>query len=72
MQFHERLKSLRKSNKVTQKQIANDIGMSERNYQDIEYGNNKPSYEFLIGIADYFNVSLDYLAGRTDKTDVNK
>ena len=61
-----RLKELRKTNKVTQKQIASAIELSERNYQSLEYGNIKPSYETLLKLADYFDVSLDNLVGRTD------
>ena len=64
--FKERLKDLRKNNNVTQKQLAFDISLSERNYQSLEYGNVKPSYETLIKLADYFDVSLDYLVGRSD------
>lgn len=61
-----RLKELRKNNKITQKQIANAVELSERNYQYLEYGTIKPSYDTLLKLADYFDVSLDYLVGRTD------
>lgn len=70
--FNERLKNLRKSNKITQKQISIDTEMSERNYQDLEYGKNNPSYETLLKLADYFDVSIDYLVGRTDNPEINK
>jgi len=66
-----RLKELRKLNKVTQKQVAESVNMAERAYQRIEAGYN-PNHENLIAIADYFNVSLDYLVGRTDKPEINK
>ncbi len=61
-----RLKELRKNNKITQKQIANALELSERNYQYLEYGTVKPSYDTLLKLADYFDVSLDYLVGRTN------
>ncbi|MCL1789635.1 MAG: helix-turn-helix domain-containing protein [Oscillospiraceae bacterium] len=61
----ERLKTLRKSRKLTQKQVAKDIGISERGYQRYE-ANEKPLYDVLIALADYFNVSIDYLVGRSD------
>ncbi len=64
--FNLRLKDLRKNQKITQKQLATDIGLSERNYQSLEYGNIKPSYDTLLKLADYFNISLDYLVGRSD------
>jgi len=60
-----RLKELRKLNKVTQKQAAESTGIAERNYQRLEAGYN-PNYETLLALADYFNVSLDYLVGRSD------
>ena len=64
--FNLRLKDLRKKQKITQKQLSTDIGLSERNYQSLEYGNIKPSYDTLLKLADYFNISLDYLVGRSD------
>lgn len=67
-----RLKELRKNNKITQKQIANAVELSERNYQYLEYGTIKPSYDTLLKLADYFNVSIDYLVGRTDNPNINK
>ena len=66
MLIHERLKSLRKSSKTTQKSIATAIGVSEVSYQRFEYGTVRPSLETLITLADYFDVSLDYLVGRSD------
>lgn len=66
MEFNEHLKAIRKEHKATQKQIAAAIGASERNYQDWEYGRNKPNFDAIIALADYFDVSLDYLVGRSD------
>jgi len=65
--FHERLKVLRKSKGISQKQVALDTDLSERNYQRYEAGDRKPMYEALIALADYFDVSLDYLVGRSDE-----
>ncbi len=64
--FKERLKDLRKNNNVTQKQLADLLEMSERAYQNYEYGNREPNFKTAIKIADYFDVSLDYLVGRSD------
>ncbi|QTX33242.1 helix-turn-helix transcriptional regulator [Aminithiophilus ramosus] len=64
--FSERLKSLRKARGVTQKALAASLGLSERHYQGIEYGETKPGFDNLIALADYFDVSLDYLVGRSD------
>ena len=64
--FHEHLRCIRKSKKATQKQVATAINVSERNYQDWEYGNTKPTFDTLIALANFFDVSLDYLVGRSD------
>jgi len=64
--FPERLKEIRKLKKVTQKQIADGIGASEAQYQKYEYGYNKPSYDVIIKLCQYFCVSADYLLGLSD------
>ncbi len=72
MTFHERLVYLRKSRNLTQKQVYESIEMSMVGYQRYEYGTREPAYQKLIALADYFDVSIDYLVGRTDKPDVNR
>lgn len=64
--FSERLHQLRKSKKVSQVALAKEIGVSSRVYQDYEYGKREAQMTTLIRIADFFDVSLDYLTGRTD------
>ena len=66
MSFPERLKELRISRNLTQKQVYEGISMSMLGYQRYEYGTREPSFQKLIALADYFNVSLDYLVGRSD------
>ena len=70
--FIERLKQLRHSHGITQEQLAKAIGASGRGIQHYELGTRKPSGEMLIALADYFDVSLDYLTGRSDKAEVNR
>lgn len=70
--FHEHLKKIRKDKKKTQKEVASAIELSERNYQSFEYGKVKPSFETLIALADYFDISIDYLVGRTDNPNSHK
>ena len=60
------MKNLRKSRNITQKQLASGIGASERGIQQYELGERKPTYNMLIALADYFDVSLDYLVGHSD------
>nr|DAW90262.1 MAG TPA: helix-turn-helix domain protein [Bacteriophage sp.] len=64
--FNEHLRNIRKSNGVTQKQVAEAVNVTERNYQYYEAGTQKPSFDTLIALAEYFNVSLDYLVGLSD------
>ena len=67
--FPDRLKELRKSKGTTQKAIAENLGILEQAYQHYEYGKHKPNYEYVVKLAEYFNVSTDYLLGLTDCPD---
>ncbi|WP_297870640.1 helix-turn-helix domain-containing protein [uncultured Oscillibacter sp.] len=66
MKFHERLRELRVERKETQVQVARAIEITDRQYQRFEAGENLPGFENLWALADHFNVSMDYLTGRTD------
>ena len=61
-----RLKNLRTSKKLSQAALAEKIGISQRAVSYYESGKDTPSLEILISIADFFNVSLDYLVGRSN------
>jgi len=63
--FSDRVKTLRKEKKMTQRQMAEALGITERSYQRYEAENN-PNNETLIKLADFFDVSTDYLLGRSD------
>lgn len=65
--FAERLQEARRRKHLTQKEVAAYLHMTERSYQHYEGGQRKPNYEVLVAIADYLEVSLDYLFGRTDE-----
>ena len=67
MVLQERLRALRKEKNETQVQVANAIGVTDRQYQRFEAGVNLPGFENLCALADHFGVTLDYLAGRTEK-----
>lgn len=60
------LKKIRLEHNYTQRQVADGIGIAEQAYQRYEYGRTVPSALVLISLADFFNVSLDYLVGRSD------
>lgn len=66
MNFQDRLVSIRKIHNITQKQLAVNIGLSELAIQHYEAGRRKPAFDALIALAGYFDVSLDYLVGRSD------
>jgi transcriptional regulator with XRE-family HTH domain len=61
--FSERLKDTRLKNKISQKQIAQDIGISESLYQYYEYDKREPSIGNFAKLCEYFNISADYLLG---------
>jgi len=65
--FSDRLKELRTAKGKTQKQIAELLGIAERNYRRYEAGDVDPTASNAILLADYFDVSTDYLLGRSNK-----
>lgn len=72
MVFNERLKILREEQGMTQEQTANAIGMPLRSYHRLESDGPKTNYDTLLKIADYYDVSVDWLMGRTDARAVNR
>ena len=70
--FGERLKSIRLHSGITQKEAANIFGITERAYQNYEINKSKPNVSLLISIAEYFDVSIDYLVGRTNNPNSHK
>lgn len=65
--FAERLQTARQQRKLTQKDIAVQLGMTERSYQHYEGGTRRPNFETLVALADLLEVSTDYLLGLTDE-----
>ena len=64
--FPIKLKLLRAKKGITQKQLAEVLNIQPNSAQRLEYGTARPSLDTVIAIADYFDVSLDYLVGRSD------
>ncbi len=64
--YFARVKLLRTSRGVTQKELAALLDMTPNAYQKYEYGEREPNMATFIALADYFDVSLDYLVGRSD------
>ncbi|MHC1734165.1 MAG: LexA family protein [Erysipelotrichaceae bacterium] len=64
--FSERLKRLRKESKMTQRELAEDLGLGESTVSMYEQGYREPDFETLAKIAEYFNVDLNFMLGRID------
>jgi len=67
-----RLKELRIKRKISQLKLAMDLGLNQNSISRYEKGIREADYQTLVLLADYFNVSIDYLLGRTDNPEINK
>ncbi len=65
MEFCEKIRLLRKERRLSQTAVGEQVGLSMRGYQDLELG-AKPKYDTLFRIAEFFDVSVDWLMGRTE------
>lgn len=63
----QRLRELRKTRKLRQEDMGNILECTQRHYQRIEHGQINLPVLSLIALADYFEVSTDYLLGRSDQ-----
>ena len=66
MGFYQRLKDLKEDADLTQKQVSEIIGVSVNHYGKYERGETDIPFEKAIKLAEHYNVSLDYIAGRTN------
>ncbi len=67
-----RLREIRKTKGISQLKLALDLNTNQNTISRYETGEREPSILELIKIADYFNVSVDYLLERTDNPDMQK
>lgn len=67
-----RLKQLRKQRKISQLKLALDLSTTQNTISRYETGEREADYKTLIQIANYFDVSIDYLLERTDNPKTNK
>ena len=65
--FSQRLRSLRQDKKLTAEQLGKEFGVSKQTVSRWELGDRLPPLDVATALADYFDVSLDYLVGRSDK-----
>lgn len=70
--LNERLQELRQEKQLSQTELASNVGLSLRAYQYYERGERQPSADTLICLANFFDVSLDYLCGRSNRREVKQ
>ena len=66
IKLYERIRNFREDRDLTQKQVAEMLGMSQTGYSKYETGENDIPTQILIKLADDYNTTTDYLLGRTD------
>lgn len=70
--MYNRIRDLREDQDLNQKQVAKMLGMSQTGYSKYETGENDIPTIILIKLADFYDVSVDYLLNRTDNKRTNK
>lgn len=68
MELKDRLKELRTARGLSQVALADALNVSKSIIGAYETGDRRPSYEVLEELADYFNVTIDYLTGKEDRS----
>lgn len=66
MMYYLRLRDLRNDKNLTQKEIADVLGIDQRVYSNYETGEREISMRLVVKLTDYYNTSTDYLLGRTN------
>lgn len=67
MGFKERLKELREEKELTQTQVAKAINVTQRNISFYETGTNEPDLKTIAALANFFDVTTDYLLGLSNQ-----
>lgn len=70
--FGKRVKALRNQKNIKQKELGRIVNLNHSAISDIERGRRVTTMDKLSALADYFEVSVDYLMGRTDNPEINK
>ncbi len=70
--MYRRIRDLREDKDLNQTQVAKILGMSQTGYSKYETGENDLPTAILIKLADFYDVSIDYLLNRTDESKMNK
>ena len=70
--YADRLKKIRLKMDLKQTEVAATAGLSLRTYQRYEYGQRQPTADVLVALANFYDVSIDYLVGRTNNPNMNR
>lgn len=70
--MYSRIRDLREDRDLNQTEVAKMLGMSQTGYSKYETGENDIPTDILIKLADFYDVSVDYLLNRTDNPDTNR
>ena len=68
----QRIQDLRTDADMSQKQLSEILHISQRSYSHYETGSRNIPVEMLIRLANYYDISVYYLVGRTDKKEINR
>lgn len=68
----ERIRNLREDNDLSQATIAEKLSISQRTYSHYELGDRNIPLNIILEIAEFYDCSIDYLLGRTNKKEINK
>ncbi len=72
MTYYRRIRDLREDSDLTQNQLVDQLHMHKTTYTNYEQGKRDLPLQIAIKLADFYNVSLDYIAGRTNKREINR
>lgn len=64
--YYRRIRDLREDADLTQDKLVQKLGMHKTTYTNYEQGKREPPFSFIIQLADFYGVSIDYIAGRSD------
>ena len=65
MRYNERIREIREDHALTQQKVANLLHVGQRTYADYESGKTRIPVDSLLILAEYYNVSMDYICGIT-------
>jgi len=70
--FAKRLRKLRKENDLTQEELGKKLGYNKSNVSHLESGRNKPQLDVLLKLSEIFDITVDYLVGKTDHKNASR